>query len=60
MKGAVEMILGVRDRFVWAGEAHAKDLALLELALVLRLVAGSGRSTYSLLLGDWDISKLFR
>ena len=38
MIGAVEMILGVRDLFVWAGEAHAQGLALLELALVLRLV----------------------
>ena len=38
MKGAVKMILGVRDPSAWADEAHAQGLALLELALVLRLV----------------------
>ena len=37
MKGALEKILGVCDPSVWAGEEHAQGLALLELALVLRL-----------------------
>ena len=38
MKGALTMILGVCDPSVWAGEAHAEGLVLLELTLVLRLV----------------------
>ena len=44
------MILGARDPFVWAGEAHTQGLARLELALVLRLVL----LVWAEVLGRWE------